>query len=496
MIEKFTRGQQAVRLRDLVNHRAQENIFAVDSLSLVIGNNGAGKTRLLDAMWHAIKGTPSPDEEWTWQPHFHPGTCASARNVGVVYFSNSPNRVAKGKSARCIDASPSKTAPPSNEALFGYEHYVKDITAIDPRFEVSLRARPLRLLRDLLWMMLQAELPPRNCSEELLRDYALLEHFYRQGPGQRINRPPLGKFQDFDSQSYIVARELMDSFAESHPAELSAVLLGLELARRRSYGYEHALKAAHRWLFAPDAAWLAHGSAHGEAIRELQLEAYGENIPAPTLENVAVVLAVKERDILLRLQSSELGAFLEFKWQGVSSGQWALVTQCIQLDKALSAISHARKLRSVLVLIDEGDAFLHLEWQRQYIFVLNKMLAKMQKIHGIACLQVVLATHSPLLATDVPRRYVNRMHEGNVVANRPAFGAPLQTLLNDSFGASSIGEHAMRTLKKTIRNVVRREPHALDRYVRGIVDDPIIAREFERLFGQWPEADHAAIDQE
>jgi hypothetical protein len=497
MIEKFTRGKQSVRLRDLADHGPQENIFAVDSLSLVIGNNGAGKTRLLDAMWNAIKGTPSPDEEWNWEPHFHPGTCPSTRNVGVVYFSHSPNREPKGKGTRWIDASPSKTARPSNEALFGYEDYVKDITSIDPRFEVSLRARPLRLLRDLLWMMLKSELSLRHCSEDLNRDYAQLDVLYRQDAAHSPKPPPPGALPDFDRQLYAVAEGLMAELAGwLSAAELSVMLLDLELVRRRGYAYQTKLKAAYDSMFAPYPPWAAEDSAHSGAIRSLLREAYGENVPAPTLERVAIVLAVKDRDTLLQLQGSELSAFMEFKWQGVSSGQWALVTQCIQLDKALSAISHASKLRNVLVLIDEGDAFLHLDWQRQYIFVLNKMLAKMKKVHRIPCLQVVLATHSPLLATDVPRHYVNRLRDGNVVGAKPAFGAPLQTLLNDSFGASSIGEHAMRTLQKTIRNLAKGESRPLDQYVRSIIDDPIIAREFERLFGQGPETDHAAVDQE
>lgn len=71
----------------------------------------------------------------------------------------------------------------------------------------------------------------------------------------------------------------------------------------------------------------------------------------------------------------------------LSSGQWQLLLGLLGLGLEIENDS--------IVVIDEPENSLHPEWQRQYIELLENVMAKKKRCH------VIIATHSPLLTSGV-----------------------------------------------------------------------------------------------
>ncbi|KTB61510.1 hypothetical protein AO067_20025 [Pseudomonas viridiflava ICMP 13104] len=122
-----------------------------------------------------------------------------------------------------------------------------------------------------------------------------------------------------------------------------------------------------------------------------------------------------------------------------------------------------------------------MEWQRQYVFQINTFLSQCKAELGIECLQLILATHSPFLATDVPRDFVETFDSETPP---PSFGAPIQLILNRSFGARSMGEFAIREINKTLDHASQGLITERDRYIKSIIEDPIITREIDYLLSK------------
>ncbi|WP_154660072.1 AAA family ATPase [Pseudomonas parafulva] len=170
---------------------------------------------------------------------------------------------------------------------------------------------------------------------------------------------------------------------------------------------------------------------------------------------------------------------LEVGFQNMSSGQLAILAQLSLISDAIKTFSE-RDVKKVLLLVDEGDAFLHLEWQRMYIGHLNRMLARLKREHAMESIQLILATHSPLLATDVPKEFICRMEgKGDEIAPS-AFAAPLHELLSQSFGAKTVGDFASKKINEVVINSKQGRVSAIDEFVISSIDNPIIKAEVLR----------------
>ncbi|GJJ04591.1 hypothetical protein RugamoR64_51290 [Duganella rhizosphaerae] len=136
---------------------------------------------------------------------------------------------------------------------------------------------------------------------------------------------------------------------------------------------------------------------------------------------------------------------VELHWEGLSSGMLSLIDQFTQIGSAAQTLAD-RKISNLLILIDEGDAFLHLDWQRRYIALLTDYLSSLRKKLSFKCVQVMLASHSPILASDVPACMVQNLDQPKLDAK--TFGAELDDIIFMSFQSNSIGEHAANHIRR------------------------------------------------
>ncbi|MFJ5162356.1 AAA family ATPase [Pantoea sp. NPDC088449] len=176
-----------------------------------------------------------------------------------------------------------------------------------------------------------------------------------------------------------------------------------------------------------------------------------------------------------------VGKYLSLGFENVSSGEMALMSQIVHISESVKALS--KNFKEIVVLIDEGDAFLHLQWQQSYINTLNEIMKNLKVNEGLSSLQIILASHSPILATDVPKDFICRMDE-NTNGNLSGFAAPLYALLSDSFGTNTIGEFSAKKITQVIENIKNGRLSEMDEMIISVVDNPVIKAELHRLINE------------
>lgn len=163
---------------------------------------------------------------------------------------------------------------------------------------------------------------------------------------------------------------------------------------------------------------------------------------------------------------------IRMSWIGISSGAKAYLTLLAVLNDKLKGTRN-----DTLICIDEGDLYLHPEWQIDFLHNLNKMLPKFSN----ANLQLVLTSHSPFLLTDLPRDNVIIINDKCVVDkfNTPlrTFGSNLYDLYNNAFFLKgkrfgALAEAHIETITNKINNndFVESERQSIEKFIEIIGD--------------------------
>lgn len=101
---------------------------------------------------------------------------------------------------------------------------------------------------------------------------------------------------------------------------------------------------------------------------------------------------------LISFSEFENENLVEFSITPLSAGESALLNQFSEFYEALK---HVKKT-DVLVTIDEGELYLHPEWQRQYINSLHLFFGYFSD-QLKAKFQLAVTSHSPFIVSDIPR---------------------------------------------------------------------------------------------
>lgn len=127
-----------------------------------------------------------------------------------------------------------------------------------------------------------------------------------------------------------------------------------------------------------------------------------------------------------------------FKLNEMSAGEKALLTL---LSRIFSITEYNRidETKTIWLLIDEGELYLHPTWQRSFFFDLHKYLPKFFSNNKI---QLFITTHSPFLLSDLPKENVILLEKGesgtgckvtDMEIIPETFGANIHELLANSF---------------------------------------------------------------
>lgn len=190
-------------------------------------------------------------------------------------------------------------------------------------------------------------------------------------------------------------------------------------------------------------------------------------------------ISFKIDDIPLSEEIGDGKTPIKIEWLNQSSGLQALVEQFSSIDEAIEKAS-VNRYKSVLLLIDEGDAFLHLEWQRRYISMLNKFLGKIKNKYQLDTLQLIMASHSPLLAADIPGDFVTSLDSSETINS---FAAPMDEVISGTFSSNSIGEFAANKINEIYKRTISGEITQSDRNVVEAIGDVAIKFALKRRIG-------------
>ncbi len=149
-----------------------------------------------------------------------------------------------------------------------------------------------------------------------------------------------------------------------------------------------------------------------------------------------------------------------FKFSGLSSGERQLaytISNCMyhlvnvnsSWDDFYKDKDHRAmiKYRYVNVIFDEVELYYHPEMQRQFIHYLMQSLGSVNFGH-LRGVNIILATHSPFILSDIPLSNILRLGDGDLTDNE-TYGANIIDILGSSFFLdSTIGEEVRQLLRR------------------------------------------------
>jgi len=177
------------------------------------------------------------------------------------------------------------------------------------------------------------------------------------------------------------------------------------------------------------------------------------------------------------------------KWDSnFSSGEIGLMNLLTSLFRELE-----KNNKTKYIYIDEGETFLHPNWQKKYISYIVQFIKDNfpnRKIH------IILTSHSPFLLSDIPKQniiFLDKDENGNCkVVNglkekKQTFGANIHTLLSDSFFMEDglMGEFAKSKIDKAIK-LLNKEYLTQDELkyceqIISIIGEPIVKNQLQRM---------------
>lgn len=443
------------------NARLFPGYFEIDSMSLMLGKNGAGKTRLLQMLAEVLTvGAPLGDQGH-WQVHercnlkvegvsIHGDTKTPPPGLGVVYFTPLPYQRAMASHKRFVNASRLQPSQIKGSMLRNFANVAQSL-GVSTELTASLSYNPSIFERLILPTLLEVPghiLDPdlnkemkryavaraNGPSSEMvqmaqpfalkLRGWMESELDYRQGELYRI--AAFATLENFTT-------ELKDRLRATTSILSTLGLVRFEDSELEAHFDQHTAKRFKNSLFS------ALSIASNSDLQPIQ----HSNI------RVGIQFIVDRVERLQDVEDSR-SAF-QLSWANLSSGLLSLVDQFARLEVALARLSK-RSVNSVLVLIDEGDAYLHLDWQRQYVEKLDQFLAAVKIRYGFKAIQAIIATHSPIISGDFPSPLIQRLGD-EMTQGVKTFGSSLDALVLDTFGTPSIGSkaaHQVQRLRKTV----------------------------------------------
>ena len=152
----------------------------------------------------------------------------------------------------------------------------------------------------------------------------------------------------------------------------------------------------------------------------------------------------------------DINAFKYNIYPALSSGQKAILFIFSRIDDAIKKINSENPNPNILILLDEADLKLHLEWQRKFVNDLIEFLNSYSDYK----FYILYATHSPMILSDITDdRVVFLKNEDGYSTDvsqskgnkKRTFGANIYDLYHDSFFMDQfMGEFAQNKINEII----------------------------------------------
>ncbi|WP_082113496.1 AAA family ATPase [Pseudomonas psychrophila] len=492
MIRAFTFDGQTIPIQPSPLFKPHgKALFAGDSMTLLVGPNGCGKTRALVSLASTFSGATSNDKNIShvnWDsPQEHLETCA-------IYYTPVPYHIDTPKNGhrfRSIKTSLSNASAPLSTKHREIANELKAEFGLDARRTLALQNLSQRSLEDLMSRVLSSRSgvvdpwiePFRIKYNNLLKQ--MREH--REASAASRNR---SKYELFNQQNEKLVREFSIELRKNIGQEFSLRIRAYQFSRSGRTPSSSAEKQLLEELgftlnSAPSKQATVPRKNFVIAINLFQTIAKIINDPWLAKNTYQV-----DDDQVERLEALPLNKLGQVTLTGLSSGAAALIHQFSSINTACEELLLHNTNRKLLLLIDEGDAFLHLAWQQQYIDYLDKTVHRLKR--KFESVQIVIASHSPILMSDFPRECIfllnNRdwiedlLESGAAPIPSASFGAPLDAVVRHVGQTGTMGKFAARVIRQLLKDID--EGMSVDMQRVEMIGDPIIKRQIIKTLNE------------
>ena len=172
--------------------------------------------------------------------------------------------------------------------------------------------------------------------------------------------------------------------------------------------------------------------------------------------------------------------------KSLSSGEKSFFTFLINLMYQVQNINNEPKYNTINLFLDETELGFHPQWHKEY---LNNILEALKKINEKK-INIIFATHSPFLISDLPKENVMFLKDGKQVKGtekKQTFGAYIHTLLSDSFFMEDglMGEFAKNKIEEVIDYLNDKKSPIKDnnkaQKLIDIIGEPIIRNQLQKM---------------
>ncbi|MFS0873947.1 AAA family ATPase [Paenibacillus xylanilyticus] len=191
--------------------------------------------------------------------------------------------------------------------------------------------------------------------------------------------------------------------------------------------------------------------------------------------------------------------FLHFDWRDLSSGERALFNIISRFSSAInSPYSKIHKKSHVLILIDEGELYLHPLWQRRLINDLIEYFSYSYCEKHRVNLQIILTSHSPFIISDLPNDHIVFLRRSDnkiktmdgLDDHKQTFAANINTLFSDAFFMSEglIGEYAKKKINRLANYIVQSDTTSILEHRETIeklielIGEPILRNKLRAMY--------------
>ncbi|GIP59523.1 AAA family ATPase [Paenibacillus sp. FSL W8-0186] len=190
---------------------------------------------------------------------------------------------------------------------------------------------------------------------------------------------------------------------------------------------------------------------------------------------------------ILRKGNQKVSIDFDLDWPDLSSGEKSLLTMYARLYESFSLNIEQEH---ILLMIDEGELYMHPQWQRRFIKELIDFSTEYCCVQQQKTLDIVLTTNSPFLISDLPHAnivFLQATENGATVVggledHRQSFAANIHTLLSDAFFLPDglLGEFAKQKINRLVHELYQddiadiREKESRIRKQIEIIGEPVI----------------------
>ena len=145
--------------------------------------------------------------------------------------------------------------------------------------------------------------------------------------------------------------------------------------------------------------------------------------------------------------------------------------------------------KSIIILLDEIDAFFHPKYQ---VNIISEVLEVISKGFAKYNVQIIIASNTPLELSDIPSSNIIYLQDGKTIKNHnnlKTFGSNVCSLMkNQFFINTTMGAFAKKKIDEVIKFLKDENYKGIDqaeaKYIISIIGEPIVKRKLQKMYDE------------